>query len=579
MAKIVSQPWFSIWGLRAVYQFDLPARCREPVDEILSFYRRQPLRDLKVEPRGIQFSRGSLRGSLLSPNECRLKQVVTIRIPGKKVTAEYRCFVPIHIYLPPSKLFKEVEQLEAFLANPFGEGITSKKNRFGLTFIYRGLYRIYRVISASWYWSRRRLTPAGFCVAGALLATGSVGLDVDNTVTYQAFSLLQAFLILAFAVSWFFRARFSIQRSLPRLVTAGRPLGYQVRVKNLTARPQNGLTLLENLADVRPPFPDWLEFQRAESRRLRLFRLGERRPPNPFRPTAVREGEVPPLPPKGEREMRLEILPLRRGVLRFTGAALARTDPLGLFRACVTVSAPQTVLVLPKRYPLPPIALPGSMKYQEGGVALAANVGRSEEFVALRDYRRGDPLRHIHWRSWAKAGRPIVKEFEDEFFVRHALVLDTFTAEPHSEILEEAISVAASFACTVLTQESLLDLLFVGAKSYCFTAGRGLGQVDRMLEVLAEVRACRDQSFPTLEQLVLSHVSAVSGCVCVLLAWDEARRELVKKLQTIGMPVLVLVVVERRGAGLDPGPLRDEPHRFQVLELGRIEQDLARLTG
>jgi len=110
------------------------------------------------------------------------------------------------------------------------------------------------------------------------------------------------------------------------------------------------------------------------------------------------------------------------------------------------------------------------MRYQEGGVALAANVGRSDEFVALREYRRGDPLRHIHWRSWAKTGKPIVKEFEDEFFVRHALVLDTFDGEPNSEVLEEAVSVAASFACTVLTQESLLDLLFVGNQSYCFTA-------------------------------------------------------------------------------------------------------------
>ena len=49
------------------------------------------------------------------------------------------------------------------------------------------------------------------------------------------------------------------------------------------------------------------------------------------------------------------------------------------------------------------------------------------------------------------------------FSCGHALVLDTFTDEPHSEIFEEAVSVAASFACTVLTQESLLDLLFVGA--------------------------------------------------------------------------------------------------------------------
>jgi uncharacterized protein (DUF58 family) len=443
--------------------------------------------------------------------------------------------------------------------------------------IYKLIYRIYRVASGAWHWSVRRFTPAGFCVAGALLVTGSIGLDVENTVTYQAFSLMLVLLILAFAASWFFRARFSVQRSLPRLGTAGRPLGYRVRVKNLTARPQLGLTLLETLADARPAFPEWLEFKLAESRRRRLFQFGERRLTSPFKMATLRERAVPPLPSQGEEEVRMEILPLRRGVLRFTGAALARPDPLGLFRSCIAIPAPQTVLILPKRYWMPPVALPGSMKYQEGGVALAASVGRSEEFVALRDYRRGDPLRHIHWRSWAKAGRPIVKEFEDEFFVRHALVLDTFTTEPHSDILEEAVSVAASFACTVLTQESLLDLLFVGAESYCFTAGRGLGHVDRMLEILAGVRACRDQPFPTLEHLVLGHIAAVSGCVCVLLAWDEARREFVKKLQALSVPVLVLVVVAPGGAGLDPGPLRDEPHRFQVLEMGQIEKQLATL--
>ena len=182
-------------------------------------------------------------------------------------------------------------------------------------------------------------------------------------------------------------------------------------------------------------------------------------------------------------------MPLRRGVLRFTGVTLARPDPLGLFRALTTVPLPQSVLILPRRYPLPAIALPGVAKYQEGGVALAANVGQSDEYVALRDYRHGDPLRHIHWRSWARVGRPVVKEFEDEFFVRHALVLDTFTDHPHSEVFEEAVSVAASFACTLPTQESLLDLLFVGPQSYCFTAGRGVAHVDQMLEILASVRA------------------------------------------------------------------------------------------
>ena len=47
-----------------------------------------------------------------------------------------------------------------------------------------------------------------------------------------------------------------------------------------------------------------------------------------------------------------------------------------------------------------------------------------------------------------------MKEYEDEFFVRHALVLDTFTERLQSEEFEEAVSVAASFACTIRTQES-----------------------------------------------------------------------------------------------------------------------------
>ncbi len=75
-------------------------------------------------------------------------------------------------------------------------------------------------------------------------------------------------------------------------------------------------------------------------------------------------------------------------------------------------------------------------------------------------------------------------------------MLDTFQHdEPYSETFEEAISVAASFACGVLTQESLLDLLFVGAQAYCFTTGRGLAHVDQMLEILASVRMCVDQPF------------------------------------------------------------------------------------
>jgi uncharacterized protein (DUF58 family) len=209
---------------------------------------------------------------------------------------------------------------------------------------------------------------------------------------------------------------------------------------------------------------------------------------------------------------------------------------------------------------------------------MASHVGQSEEFVSLRDYRRGDALRHIHWRSWAKAGKPVVKEFEDEFFVRHALVLDTFANYEHSEIFEEAVSVAASFACTIVSQESLLDLLFVGPQSFRFTAGRGLAHADQILEVLASVQVCRNEPFSTLEALVINHSQAVSGCVCIFLEWDVQRQNFIKKLKALNLPVLVLVMaVEGMGNKVEQGIMAEQPDRFYVLECGQVEQDLARL--
>jgi uncharacterized protein (DUF58 family) len=443
-----------------------------------------------------------------------------------------------------------------------------------VTPVFKFLYRIYRILTGVHYWGYRRFTPAGLTVLIGLLIAVLLGSDTDNNVAYQGMTFLLLLLGIACASSFFFRARFSALRHLPRFGTVGAPLSYTVALSNLTAKTQNGLAVMENLAEARPSFEDWMAAQMAYEKRARSFRFSQGRRSNIFRLAHLKIASVPPLRSKQEVRVQCELTPLRRGVLRLQSVGVARADPLGLFRAFTEVPLPQSVLILPKRYTLPLIALPGSMKYQQGGVALASNVGQSDEFVALRDYRQGDPLRHIHWRSWARAGKPVVKEFEDEFFVRHALVLDTFTEYSHSDSFEEAASIAASFACAIQTQESLLDLLFVGADSYCFTAGRGVAHGEQLLEVLASVRPAQKSSFQKLERLVLGHISKVSGCIFVFLAWDQERRDFVKRVQSLGVPLLVLVVVES-GAQLPPGGER--PERFYVLECGKIEQGLARI--
>jgi len=439
-------------------------------------------------------------------------------------------------------------------------------------------YRVQRLLSGLRYRTQRRFTSMGLAALGGFGFTGLLCADVDQTLGYQILPLIGSLFLVSALGAWPFRLRFLLTRTLPRFATAGIPVRYRVRIRNDSGKSQAGLTLLENLADPRPSFEDYLVAQKAGGKRTNPFRR-----PRPFakariQRAQIRAADLPEIPAGAEVEVLVDLVANRRGVLRLTGATLARTDPLGLVRGFAHCVAAQSLLVLPRRYALPPLALPGSVRYQQGGVALASSVGQSEEFISLRDYRRGDPLRHIHWRSWAKVDKPIVKEFQDEFFVRHALVLDTFLDVPHSEAFEEAVSVAASFACAIANQESLLDLLFVGPKAFCFTVGRGLAHTDQMLEILAAVPPAANLGFEVLEQLVLNHSSVVSGCICVLLSWDSRRQTLIQRLRQLGVPVLVILVVE---AGARPrsstGPILDDPGHFHVLETDQIQAGLARL--
>src|SRR5439155_576217 len=68
---------------------------------------------------------------------------------------------------------------------------------------------------------------------------------------------------------------------------------------------------------------------------------------------------LPPLPEGGAREVEVALLPLRRGRLAFTGVTIARPDLFGLVNALVTIPLPGALVVLPKRYAVPDLALPG----------------------------------------------------------------------------------------------------------------------------------------------------------------------------------------------------------------------------
>ncbi len=424
---------------------------------------------------------------------------------------------------------------------------------------------------------RRRMTPAGLLTAAALVLSAIFGLDTTLTMAYQAFTFLLFLLILALGASLIRKPpEFAWDRRLPRFGTVGEPLPLGFVAENGKGSSAAGLSLFLDLAPAPVTGPDaWTgTAEPLERSGLRTLYRHWRRLQQPRTEMAVREYDLPSIPAGGRAELSLDLVPDRRGRLDFSGLAVARRDPVGLFRSIRRQPLAGSVMVLPRLYPVPPSDLAGNRRYQPGGVALAQSVGDAEEFVSLREYRPGDPLRKIHWKSWAKRGIPIVKEHQDEFFVRHGLVLDTFFQGGSPDLFEEAVSVAASLAASVLTQESLLDLLFIGPEAYCFTSGRGVAHVDRMLEILASVRICRDHPFSSLPPLVTRRAELLSACILVLLAWDEERMEFVKGLRSLGLPLTVMVLVEPDRPPLDPGPMADDPKNFRPLEVGRVAMGL-----
>ena len=149
-------------------------------------------------------------------------------------------------------------------------------------------------------------------------------------------------------------------------------------------------------------------------------------------------------------------------------------------------------------------------------------------------------------------------------------MLDTFTAGVSFRSFEEAVSIAASFAATIETQECLLDLLFVGSEAYCFTAGRGQLHAENMLEVLAHTMPCEDKPFPDLIAALQERRNQLSGCILVLLRYDSERRTLLDELRASALPFIALIVGDKpTHAPLEPD--------VRFLKLDRIEEGLAAL--
>jgi uncharacterized protein (DUF58 family) len=288
-----------------------------------------------------------------------------------------------------------------------------------------------------WERLRRRFRPPrrlSFTREGKIIVVLSVGvgfaaINTGNNLLYLLLGWLLSFIIASGILSEMTLRALTVDRRPPPRIFAGEPFLMEVVIKN--GKPNRASYSIE-VEDLQGKTPIdkrcyFLKIPEAKSQRTS------------YRHTFV-----------------------KRGQYTLTGYRLATKFPFALFRKSRDVEAPLEILVYPARVAVPrppPRAL-------TRGDAIADRLGRRGEFFGLRESRVGDDRRDVHWKSSARTGRLLVREYEDELARRVVIAVDnalpqdvreavtdghvTPIQEAQVTAVERGISVAASLAAAYL---------------------------------------------------------------------------------------------------------------------------------
>ena len=219
--------------------------------------------------------------------------------------------------------------------------------------------------------------------------------------------------------------------------------------------------------------------------------------------------------------------------------------PLGLSQGAPLRTSGARFVVVPKVACVVSVTTPKNRRHQPGGIARASRTGDATDLLGVRPYRPGDPVRDLHARSWARHGSPMVREYQEEYFTRIGIVVDTDASAASAVHLEGALSLAAGVVASLCRGEALVDVLVTGEHVEKLSLGRSLGSLDQALDVLAAVRPRPGFAAEALLGRLSPHLERLSSVVLVALGWDDARAAFVAAIRARGVETLVLVVGDR----------------------------------
>jgi uncharacterized protein (DUF58 family) len=354
------------------------------------------------------------------------------------------------------------------------------------------------------------LTTRGRCLLAAGIALIACALGLGQRDLLRAGIFLGVLPIAAVAVVARTRYRLACSRRLePPRVEAGRVATVRLRLDNVSRLP-SGVLLME---DALP------------------YTLGGR-------PRFV----LDKIEPRGVRDVTYPVRADTRGRYSVGPLAVRLTDPFGLCELTRSFATVDDLIVTPVVNVLPNIRLGGD--WAGGGESTARSVAASgSDDAATREYRHGDDLRKVHWRSTARVGELMVRREEQPFQSRATLLLDgrlnAHRGDGPGSSYEYAVSAVASIAVSLARSGFLLRLLNesgedVGPPHVTLTESV-------VLDSLALVETSRNHSLAPAVSRLRSGIDGV--LVAVVGAMDAEDAERIARLR-VGAGTCVAVVLD-----------------------------------
>lgn len=314
---------------------------------------------------------------------------------------------------------------------------------------------------------RLSFTREGRIVVVMAIAVGFAAINTGNNLLYLLLGWLLSFIVASGVLSELSMRGLFVERRPPPRVFAGQPFLMEVAIRNEKPKLASFSIEVEDLLGGRPI-----------DKRCYFLKI----PPSKTQRTSYRHTIF------------------RRGLHRFEGYRIATKFPFGLFRKSRDVDSASEILVYP-----PPVTVtrppPRAQVHGEVSVAIA---GRRGDFFGLREHRIGDDRRDVHWRSTARSGRVMVREYEDEHTRSITVLIDNalpdecrVEREPGElapkevqhmlDALERAVAVTSSLCASYLAAGYQVELLARGTSVPADTGRHHEARLARALALLPTV--------------------------------------------------------------------------------------------